>query len=348
MNLDDHNSNEQKPDKKLHYYDQDWPQQQQTISPRFTPQQFYLQPPQNISAFNLLPEQEVQDKNKPKYPFRKLSAGDGLDQQEEDHNRHFYNYPPPYYQQMPQQMKYPQNNQYMQKYPQPYPPPWYRPPYPPFYYPPYDMSQYQNTLSKELQSKVSQLVQYQKVSPFQCNCKKSKCLKLYCECFTNNWVCSQSCNCTECKNRIDNPNERSKAIEEALLRNPEAFAPILTNNGQQPQVVQEQKSQKDIQKETKKGCNCKKSECKKKYCECYSINQRCTDLCKCENCLNKEEQQQQIQPEKIEKQVQIEMIQHQQQEEEEEIQKKPDSKKSKKIKKETIQNNKNNKKKKKN
>ena len=52
---------------------------------------------------------------------------------------------------------------------------------------------------------------------------------------------------------------------------------------------QEEKSQKEQVKDAtaRKGCNCKKSECKKKYCECYSINQKCTDLCKCENCLNK-------------------------------------------------------------
>ncbi|CAD8098873.1 unnamed protein product [Paramecium sonneborni] len=334
MNLDDHNSNEQKLNKKLHYYDQDWPQQQLNLSPKFTPQQFYLQPPSTISQFNLLHEQEIQDKNKSKYPFRKLSAGDVLELQEDNPNHHHYNYQQ-FYQQIPQQMKYPLNNQYMHKFTQPYPPPWYPTPYPLFYYPPYDISQYQNTLSKELQSKVNQLVQYQKVSHFLCNCKKSKCLKLYCECFTNNWVCSQSCNCTECKNRIDNPNERSKAIEEALLRNPEAFSPILNNNGQQPQIIQEQNSNKDLQKETKKGCNCKKSECKKKYCECYSINQKCTDLCKCENCLNKEQEQLQIQPQNIENNPNLII-----QQEIQEIKQQKDHK-SKKIKKEIMIHNNN-------
>ncbi|CAK81633.1 unnamed protein product (macronuclear) [Paramecium tetraurelia] len=327
MNQDDHNSNEHKVEKQLHYYDQEWPQQPPSLSPRFTPQQCYLFPPQNMSNFNLHAEPEFQDKNKPKYPFRKLSAGDAPD--EEDQFRQPYNH---YYQQLPPQMKYPQNTPYMHmKYPVPYPHPWYRHPYPPFYYPPFDSSQYQNTLSKELQSKVNQLVQFQKVSPFQCNCKKSKCLKLYCECFANNWVCSQSCNCTECKNRIDNPNERSKAIEEALLRNPEAFSTILTNNGQQPQIIPEPKSQKEQSKETKKGCNCKKSECKKKYCECYSINQKCTDLCKCENCLNKEEPQEQIQPQKQENDPPA-----QQQLQKQDVMSKKDQK-SKKIKKEEVQ-----------
>ncbi|CAK76821.1 unnamed protein product (macronuclear) [Paramecium tetraurelia] len=136
MNQDDHNSNEHKVEKQLHYYDQEWPQQPPSLSPRFTPQQCYLFPPQNMSNFNLHAEPEFQDKNKPKYPFRKLSAGDAPD--EEDQFRQPYN---PYYQQVPPQMKYPQNNPFMQmKYPVPYPPPWYRHPYPPFYYPPFDSS----------------------------------------------------------------------------------------------------------------------------------------------------------------------------------------------------------------
>lgn len=36
----------------------------------------------------------------------------------------------------------------------------------------------------------------------------------------------------------------------------------------------------------KKGCNCKKSHCLKKYCECYQAGVKCTDLCKCINCKN--------------------------------------------------------------
>ena len=28
-----------------------------------------------------------------------------------------------------------------------------------------------------------------------CNCKKSKCLKLYCDCFTYGLTCGPECNC---------------------------------------------------------------------------------------------------------------------------------------------------------
>lgn len=37
----------------------------------------------------------------------------------------------------------------------------------------------------------------------------------------------------------------------------------------------------------KNGCNCKKTHCKKKYCECFNAGVKCTYLCKCENCHNK-------------------------------------------------------------
>lgn len=29
----------------------------------------------------------------------------------------------------------------------------------------------------------------------ECNCKKSKCLKLYCECFAKGLICGVDCNC---------------------------------------------------------------------------------------------------------------------------------------------------------
>ena len=58
-----------------------------------------------------------------------------------------------------------------------------------------------------------------------CNCKKSKCLKLYCDCFSVGIFCGPECNCANCFNDDKHPNERNKAIESVRERNPAAFQP---------------------------------------------------------------------------------------------------------------------------
>lgn len=55
-----------------------------------------------------------------------------------------------------------------------------------------------------------------------CNCTRSQCLKLYCDCFANGEFCS-NCNCKECFNNLDNEEERQKSIKLCLERNPNAF-----------------------------------------------------------------------------------------------------------------------------
>lgn len=55
-----------------------------------------------------------------------------------------------------------------------------------------------------------------------CNCSKSQCLKLYCDCFANGEFC-QNCTCKDCFNNLDYEVERERAIRSCLDRNPSAF-----------------------------------------------------------------------------------------------------------------------------
>lgn len=52
--------------------------------------------------------------------------------------------------------------------------------------------------------KRDRLNKIKKVQEIGCNCKKSKCLKMYCECFNLQILCSQNCNCVGCGNMNEN------------------------------------------------------------------------------------------------------------------------------------------------
>uniref|UniRef100_A0A8C5PBB1 Protein lin-54 homolog n=1 Tax=Leptobrachium leishanense TaxID=445787 RepID=A0A8C5PBB1_9ANUR len=110
-----------------------------------------------------------------------------------------------------------------------------------------------------------------------CNCTKSLCLKLYCDCFANGEFCN-NCNCTNCYNNLEHENERQKAIKACLDRNPEAF---------KPKIGKGKEGESD--RRHSKGCNCKRSGCLKNYCECYEAKIMCSSICKCVGCKNFEE-----------------------------------------------------------
>ncbi|CAH1639258.1 unnamed protein product [Spodoptera littoralis] len=112
-----------------------------------------------------------------------------------------------------------------------------------------------------------------------CNCTKSQCLKLYCDCFANGEFCNR-CNCNNCHNNLENEELRQKAIRACLDRNPNAF---------RPKIGKSKTGGPDIIRRHNKGCNCKRSGCLKNYCECYEAKIACTSMCKCVGCRNVEE-----------------------------------------------------------
>jgi hypothetical protein len=62
-----------------------------------------------------------------------------------------------------------------------------------------------------------------------CNCKKSRCLKLYCDCFANGELC-RDCNCTGCANVEENKEEIYNTRAAIVERNPQAFKPKVVRN----------------------------------------------------------------------------------------------------------------------
>ncbi len=109
-------------------------------------------------------------------------------------------------------------------------------------------------------------IQEKKKKRYLCSCKKSKCLKLYCDCFANGEFCID-CSCTECENVLGNDALIRKCYADVKDKNPSAMKTSINN-------------EKDF------GCNCTKSNCLKKYCECFKAGKHCNESCRCRDCEN--------------------------------------------------------------
>ena len=111
-----------------------------------------------------------------------------------------------------------------------------------------------------------------KDSKIQCTCKKTKCIKKYCECYSSGLLC-YNCKCENCENKPlhmnnnimnNNINKKEEKVEIELNENEENKKLII--------------------------CTCSKSGCNKNYCECFKAKVKCNNKCRCIKCLNKEDE----------------------------------------------------------
>ena len=93
----------------------------------------------------------------------------------------------------------------------------------------------------------------------KCTCTRTQCQKKYCYCFSRGIPC-QGCECKGCLNLPKIKNEING----------------INNNIYQDMNINYQTT----------GCNCSKSHCLKKYCECFKIGLGCTNHCRCVDCKN--------------------------------------------------------------
>ncbi|KAK1578097.1 hypothetical protein Q3G72_027474 [Acer saccharum] len=121
----------------------------------------------------------------------------------------------------------------------------------------------------------------------RCRCKKSRCLKLYCECFAAGEYCD-GCNCNCCRNTIEHEDLREEATEIILERNPNAFRPKIDRSSRSYQDNRDDSKDAPKMGKHNRGCHCKKTECLKKYCECFQAKVLCSENCKCLDCKNYE------------------------------------------------------------
>lgn len=87
-----------------------------------------------------------------------------------------------------------------------------------------------------------------------CTCTKTRCKKKYCECYASGNFCIE-CHCTDCMNKPD-----IIQVENTASPKSEGDNVII--------------------------CTCSKSNCNKKYCECFKLGMKCNEKCRCINCLN--------------------------------------------------------------
>jgi hypothetical protein len=121
----------------------------------------------------------------------------------------------------------------------------------------------------------------------RCNCKNSECLKDYCKCYSNGVDCGLNCKCRSCKNIRFTRQLRDERPRSNLSPNVKTTEQAPSSKNKTMIKIQSFDSKPSRQSGVS-CCNCKKSMCVKKYCECFSNGAFCTSNCNCQQCANPE------------------------------------------------------------
>jgi Tesmin/TSO1-like CXC domain, cysteine-rich domain len=105
-----------------------------------------------------------------------------------------------------------------------------------------------------------------------CRCTKSKCLKLYCSCYSAGMACTPFCSCVGCENTkasgIANHPPTCNCVGCRSVKM-ETSLKVVQGNSSQSQA-----------------CSCKASRCLKLYCACFQSGSFCNPSCHCKDCSN--------------------------------------------------------------
>ena len=130
-------------------------------------------------------------------------------------------------------------------------------------------------ITKNFKNKNLKKERKRKKKYISCKCKSTNCLKLYCECFKNYGKCNHTCHCLDCKNNSNFESERNEVLLQIQIKK------SLNQTIPKKEVIK-----KNTVEKTNFSCNCVKSKCLKKYCDCFGNNNYCGPNCRCTNCSN--------------------------------------------------------------
>ena len=106
------------------------------------------------------------------------------------------------------------------------------------------------------------------VTNMGCTCKKTKCLKLYCQCFAVKIFCGSNCRCLVCFNTTKHEKQRKDAMRSILSRNPTAFDTKFSKTKERKTKEQQ------LVLAHKLGCKCRKSACMKKVSQSTEVDRK--------------------------------------------------------------------------